>query len=109
MTKGGEFVAIMPDQMAQHTVENYSCSRCWGSLFKRYVTNEDGQIAESPNGEPLSIVKCRRCERDFGFVTNHFIENERIRDFGDAFEVKRMMVKMGLIPREKIQTCQSKT
>ena len=91
----------MPERMAQHTVANYVCSRCWGSLFKRYVTNQDVQIAETPNGESLAKVECRQCGGDFGFVTQHWVDQERLRDFGDGFEVIRMMKKMGLIPKEK--------
>ena len=94
-------MAKMPAQMAQHTVENYCCSKCWGSLIKEYVIGPDSQIEKSPEGESLSFVKCRLCDADLGFVSLHFIEKERLRDFGDAYEVKKDLSIMGLVPKEK--------
>ncbi|HDD61481.1 MAG TPA: hypothetical protein ENF22_02990 [Chloroflexi bacterium] len=101
-------MAKMPNQMAQLTVAKYRCSRCWSSLVKEYAVNSDGEIETAPNGEALAVVKCRSCDADHGFVTQHFIERERVRDFGDYFEVKRDLIKSGVIQKE-MQACQLKT
>ena len=94
-------MAKMPAQMAQHTVVNYRCSMCWGSLIKSYALDPEGSVEKSPSGESLMVVKCRGCNEDLGFVSKHFIEKERLRDFGDAYEVKKDLRIMGLVPKEK--------
>ena len=93
-------MAKMPNQMAQLTVTKYRCSRCWSSLVKEYAVGPDGDIEKCPNGEALAVVKCRSCDADLGFVTQHFIERELVRDFGDFFEVKRDLIKSGVIKKE---------
>ena len=94
-------MAIMPEQLARHTVDNYLCSRCWGFLVKTWVTGPDGQLEKSPDGEQLAEVKCRADNEDFGFVSKSFAEKERAKDFDQAFEVKRDLIKMGIITKEK--------
>ena len=94
-------MSVMPEQMAQHTVEKYRCSRCWGFLFKTWVKESDGQLAKSEEGEQLAVVKCRDCNEDLGFVSQCFIEDERVKDFGYGYEVKRDLSQMGIITKEK--------
>lgn len=88
-------MAKMPAPMAQHTVEHYRCSMCWGSLVKEYVVGPDGQVETTPDGEALCSVKCRTCDDDYGFHSKHFVEEQRLRDFGDAYEVKMDLGIMG--------------
>lgn len=94
-------MAIMPDQLAQDTVENYRCSRCWGFLVKRWVIGSDGLPEKTEEGEQLAEVKCRSCNEDFGFVTQGWIDKERAKDFDQAYEVKRDLIQMGIITKEK--------
>ena len=94
-------MAIMPEQLAQHTVKNYKCSKCWGFLVKTWVTGPDGQLEKTPDGEQLADVKCREFPDHKGFVTQGWIERERARDFDNAFEVKRDLLKMGIITKDK--------
>lgn len=91
----------MPEQIAQHTVDNYRCSRCWGFLVKTWAVDKDGQLEKTDAGEQLAEVKCRADDADLGFVSNYFIEQERALDFGNAFEVKRDLIQMGIITKEK--------
>lgn len=95
------FMSIMPNQLAQHTVENYKCSRCWGFLVKSWVKGSDGQLEKSEEGEQLAEVKCRSCNEDLGFVSNTYIERERAKDFNYAYEVKRDLSRDGIITKEK--------
>ena len=96
-------MAIMPAQLAQHTIDNYRCSRCWGFLVKTWVTGPDGQLEKTPDGgEQLVQVKCRSANEDFGFVSKSFVEKERSKDFDWAYEVKRDLSKMGIITKEEI-------
>jgi len=90
----------MPEKMAQQTVEKYRCSRCWGFLVKTWVKETDRQLAKTEEGEQLAEVKCRSCNEDLGFVSQYFIENERVKDFGYGFEVKRDLSQMGIITKE---------
>lgn len=94
-------MSVMPAQLARHTVENYRCSRCWGFLVMTLVVDSNGQLEKSGEGEQLAEVKCRAADKDFGFVSNTFIERERVKDFDNAFEVKRDLIKLGIITREK--------
>ena len=94
-------MSVMPEQMAQQTVEKYRCSRCWGFLFKTWVTGPDGELVKTKEGEQLAAVKCRDCDEDFGFVSMYFIEDERVKDFGYGYEVKRDLSQMGIITKEK--------
>lgn len=94
-------MSIMPEQMAQLTVANYRCSRCWSFLVKTWAIREDGQLVKSEEGEQLAEVKCRNCGEDLGFVSQYFIEKERVTDFENAFEVKRDLIQMGIITKEK--------
>lgn len=94
-------MAIVPEQLAQHTVDNYRCSKCWSFLFKVWVVCEDGQLEKSEEGEQLAEVKCRSCNEDLGFVSSSYIERERAKDFGWAYEVKKDLLKMGIITKEK--------
>ena len=94
-------MAIMSEQMAQHTVEKYRCSRCWSFLFKIWAIDENGQLRKTEEGEQLAIVKCRSCNEDLGFVSVSFTEKERSKDFDNAFEVKRDLLRMGIITKEK--------
>jgi len=98
-------MAIMPAQLAQHTVDNYRCSRCWGFLVKTWVTGPDGQLEKSPDGDQLAEVKCRKANEDFGFVSKSFVEKERSKDFDYSYEVNRDLSRMGIIQRRT--TCQS--
>ena len=93
-------MAIMPEQMAQHTVEKYRCSRCWGFLVKTWATDETGQLKKTEDGEQLAKVQCRGCDEDLGFVTASFIEKVRTKDFDFGYEVKRDLFKMGIITKE---------
>lgn len=95
-------MSIMPEQIARHTVDNYRCSRCWGFLVMEWVKESDGQLKKSDQGEQLAEVKCRTDNEDLGFVSQTFIEKEKTLDFGNAFEVKRDLVKMGIIAKEKV-------
>ena len=94
-------MAKMPEQLAQHTAENYRCSKCWGFLVKTWVKGSDGQLKKSEEGEQLAEVKCRAADEDLGFVSKYFVEQERAKDFDYSFEVKRDLVRMGLITKEK--------
>ena len=94
-------MSVMPEQIAQHTVEKYRCSRCWGFLVKTWAMDENGQLKKSEEGEQLVVVKCRGCDEDFGFVSLYFIEDERVKDFGYGYEVKRDCIQMGIITKEK--------
>ena len=94
-------MSIMPEQLARHTVENYRCSRCWGFLVMVLVVLPDGQLKKTDEGETLAEVKCRDSDEDLGFVSQYFIEQERVIDFGNAFEVKRDLIRMGIITKEK--------
>ena len=94
-------MAIAPEQLAQHTVENYRCSRCWGFLVKTWVKGSNGQLAKTKEGEVLCEVKCRSADQDFGFVSNSYIERERAKDFGYSYEVKRDLSQAGIITKEK--------
>ena len=94
-------MSIMPELLARHTVENYRCSRCWGFLVMTWVVLEDGQLAKTEGGETLAEVKCRSVDEDLGFVSQYFVDKERIKDFDHAFEIKRDLVQMGIIPKEK--------
>ena len=94
-------MAKMPEQLAQHTVDNYCCSRCWGFLVKRLVVGQDGQLEKTPEGQQLAEVKCRDCKEDLGFVSQAFIEKERAKDFDYGYEVKRDLIQMGIITKEK--------
>ena len=91
----------MPNQLAQHTVKHYRCSCCWGGLVKSWAVDESGQIEKTPEGETLAIVTCREFPDHQGFVTQGWIERERTRDFGFAYEVKRDLLKDGIITKEK--------
>jgi len=91
----------MPDQMAQHTVEKYLCSVCWADLVKRLAVDEAGQIEKTDYGEALAIVTCRADPDHQGFVTKGWVDRERSRDFDNAFEVKRDLLKAGIITKEK--------
>ena len=91
----------MPDQLAQHTVENYRCSKCWCFLVKTLVVDGNGQIQRTDDGETLAIVKCRDYPEHHGFVTQGWIDREKTRDFDQAFEVKRDLLKIGIITKEK--------
>jgi len=92
----------MTERLARHTVKNYRCSRCYGLLCLKLATNPDGQLEKSSEGEQLIEVKCRATNEDFGFVSNSFVEKERSRDFDWAYEVKRDLSRMGIVPKEKI-------
>jgi len=92
----------MPDKLAQHTVANYRCSQCWGFLVKTWAVDEAGQIEKSDEGETLAIVKCRADPDHHGFVTKNWIDRERTRDFDQAFEVKRDLLKFGIITKETV-------
>ena len=92
----------MPDKLAQHTVANYRCSQCWGFLVKTWAVDEAGQIEKSDDGETLAIVKCRADPDHHGFVTKNWIDRERTRDFDQAFEVKRDLLKFGIITKETV-------
>jgi len=94
-------MSIMPEQLARHTVENYKCSRCWGFLVMVWVKGSDGQLKKSQEGEQLAEVRCRAADQDFGFVSNSYIERERAKDFDNAFEVKRDLIRSGIITKEK--------
>jgi len=94
-------MAIMPEQLAQHTIDNYRCSRCWGFLVKTWVRGLGGTLEKTSDGEQLAEVKCRSCNEDLGFVTHSFTERERAKDFDHAFEVKRDLINMGIITKEK--------
>ena len=91
----------MPEQLARHTVENYRCSKCYGLLFLSWVVGPDGQLEKTEEGEQLAEVKCRAADEDLGFVSKYFVEQERAKDFDYSFEVKRDLVRMGLIAKEK--------
>ena len=92
----------MPDKLAQHTVANYRCSQCWADLFKTWAVDEAGQIEKSDDGETLAVVKCRADPDHNGFVTKNWIDRERTRDFDQAFEVKRDLLKFGIITKETV-------
>ena len=94
-------MSIMPEQLARHTVENYKCSRCWGFLVMTWVKGSNGQLVKAKEGEVLCEVKCRSADQDFGFVSNSYIERERAKDFDNAFEVKRDLIQLGIITKEK--------
>ena len=94
-------MSIMPEQLARHTVENYRCSRCWGFLVMRLKVLPDGQLEKSEEGETLAEVKCRESDEDLGFVSQYFIEQERAKDFDHGYEVKRDLVREGIITKEK--------
>ena len=94
-------MAIMPERLAQHTVANYRCSRCWGLLVKTWVIDSDGQLKKTKDGEQLAEVKCQSENKDFGFVSKSFVESERSRDFNHAYEVKRDLIDLGVITKEK--------
>ena len=94
-------MAIMPNQIAQHTVKNYKCSKCWGFLFMKLAVDGAGQLEKSEEGVQLAEVKCRNHDKDLGFVSNYFIEKERAKDFDHAYEVKRDLINMGIITKEK--------
>jgi len=94
-------MAIMLEILAQDTVKRFACSRCWGDLTMTWVVGEDGKFKKSTEGLLLAEVICRRSQKDFGFVTKSFIEKERIKDFDQSFEVKRDLVQMGIITKEK--------
>jgi len=65
------------------------------------VVLPDGQLKKSDGGETLAEVKCRDADEDHGFVSQYFIENERVKDFGYAYEVKRDLIREGIITKEK--------
>jgi len=92
-------MAIMPEQLAQHTVKNYKCSKCYGLLCLMMATNIEGQLEKSDKGEQLFEVKCRSANEDLGFVSKSFVEKERAKDFDWAYEVKRDLSRMGIIQR----------
>ena len=60
-----------------------------------------GQLEKSEEGVQLAEVKCRNHDKDLGFVSNYFIEKERAKDFDHAYEVKRDLINMGIITKEK--------
>jgi len=92
-------MAIMPEQLARHTVENYRCSKCYGLLCLRLATNPDGQLEKSDKGEQLLEVKCRSANEDLGFVSKSFVDKERAKDFDWSYEVTRDLSRMGIIQR----------
>ena len=94
-------MSIMTEQLARHTVDNYRCSKCWGFLIMEWAIDANGQLRKSAQGEQLAEVKCRADNVDLGFVSLTFIEREKVTDFGNAFEVKRDLTKMGIITKEK--------
>ena len=94
-------MAIMPEQLAQHTVENYKCSKCYGLLVLTWAKGSDGQLEKTEAGEQLAEVKCRAADQDLGFVSKYFVDQERAKDFDYAYEVKRDLIQMGLITKEK--------
>ena len=91
----------MPEKLAKHTIANYKCSRCWGDLSMSWAVDEEGQLEKAVGGEQLAKVVCRTSGEDLGFVSKNFMEKERTRDFDWAFEVKRDLLKMGIITKEK--------
>ena len=93
-------MAKMPEQLAQHTVEYYRCSRCWGFLVKSWVSGPDGQLEKTPEGNQLAEVKCRSCNEDLGFVSLAFTEKERAKDFNYGYEVTRDLSRMGIVTKE---------
>ena len=93
-------MATMPEQLAQHTIDHYKCSRCWGFLVKTWAIGPDGQLKKTSDGEQLAEVKCRHCKEDLGFVSQSFIEKEIAKDFNFGYEVKRDLSRMG-ITKEK--------
>ncbi len=91
----------MPEQIAQHTVDNYRCSRCWGFLVKTWAVDKDGQLEKTVQGEQLAEVKCRAAGEDFGFVSKYFVDQETAKDFNYSYEVRRDLIQMGIITKEK--------
>ena len=94
-------MAKMPEQLAQHTVDNYRCSKCFGLLVLTWAVDEEGRLEKTEEGEQLAEVKCRKENDDRGFVSQYFVDREMERDFSWAYEVKRDLIQMGIITKEK--------
>ena len=77
----------MHPDLARRTVKRYVCSRCWGDLTMK---DEQGGM----------VVECVNCkEETCGYVTKHWTERKRSDDHFEYKEVKRMLERIGVLPK----------
>lgn len=66
----------MDDHMADITVRDYVCARCWGHLLKYHAPDR------------LTCVKCHKCGDDTpGYVTKAYADQRRAESAADAADV----------------------
>ena len=74
--------------LARNTVKFYACSGCWGELDSPIPTSDGG-----------FLVLCRRCKEETpGYVSQRYVERRRSESIGEEREVKRMLIKVGVLP-----------
>ena len=72
------------------TIRDYCCSACWGHLVKRPTENR------------LYIVECHSCGTDTpGYVTKAYADRRRAESFNEAYEVKKLLKGLGILPTTK--------
>lgn len=75
---------MMDYVLASRTVNRYCCSKCWGHLT-------------SYHAETGYTVQCDDCGPGQGFVTKHYVEQERQKDMTVSGDTKRMLQDIGII------------
>lgn len=82
----------LDDTLADKTVRDYVCSRCWGHLLK------------FPEPERRWIVKCHACgDETPGYVTKSYAEARRTESLSEAQEVNHLLSGLGVIQKPKSQ------
>lgn len=84
----------MNHELARRTEKWYVCSRCWGPLT----------LKEQAGGAVVECVFCK--EETCGYVTRHWTERKRSADLSDYAEVKRMLKRIGVLPKENLTSDQ---
>ena len=76
---------IFDEHLAQHTINNYVCSACWGHLISFHEP------------ERMTRVECHRCGTETpGFVTKYYSERRQAESTADKMDVLHNL--RGIIP-----------
>lgn len=75
----------MNDALAQKTIHEYVCSRCWG------------QLTLLADKETRWKITCLKCGDDQGFVTREYAVQRQAESAAEAIEVKQLLAGLGVI------------